>query len=702
MTADAPQHQADRSAAKSRLLARFQRYSSLLARKWWILALGICLGLGAQTALYFTKPPSFVSVGRMIVSIKLAIPEGSVYTEELSNFLGTQMALMQSGVVVNRAHTRVLALLNGATAQPVELRVSSLPKTTIFVLQATGSDAKYTQIFLQSVMDEYTNLKKEMRAQTSDTTLAGLTDEVLRLKKELQTADTELAAFQGTNSVVLLQEQGNSAGNYLTALNQKLAMLKSEHELLRTLTLDQNLERQHGVGGTIPLASDPSAKTGQQAMETDYLRARQQVLLLKGEMDDLGQYLKPRHPKMIALSEEIGRREKLLEIYRKQGAEQLESRKTSLVLQIENVEKEVKEWDAKTLDISKKTAQYHKLKADSQRIQALYDRLLATMQTLDVNKEISPESVTIMEPASAGFPARATLVRELVLGALAGIALGLLVLLLIDRLDDRMLSYTELQELFDEPVLGQIPFEKSPAKGSDVALIEPDDERFSFVEAYRNLRSSLLFAGEKDRRPRILLVTSSVPDEGKSLTASNLAICMAESGSRVLLIDADLRKGGLHGRFGTQANPGLSNLLADSLPWEEMVQTTRHPNLSFLPRGTATQRSGELFISAGLHELLEAAGGKYDYVVLDNAPVMAADDVSCIAPFVDGVVFVLRAEHTSARVARAALEMLYQRRSKVLGLVFNAVKRSNADYHYYKYHDYYQTYPTEANRQKVG
>src|SRR5262249_697887 len=146
--------------------------------------------------------------------------------------------------------------------RPVALKVSVLPKTTIFVLQATGDDPQYTQVFLQSCMEEYVLLKKEMRTQTSDTTVAGLTEEVLRLEKELRKSDQELVEFQSTNSVVLLQEQGNSAGTYLAALNQRLAALKSEYELLQMLTLDQNLERRpEPVANPVPTSATDSSST---------------------------------------------------------------------------------------------------------------------------------------------------------------------------------------------------------------------------------------------------------------------------------------------------------------------------------------------------------------------------------------------------------------------------------------------------------
>jgi polysaccharide biosynthesis transport protein len=682
------------TAAKAHFLAKLDRYKILLRRRWWVLLLGTTLGLAVQGFLSKFDLPSFTSVGRMIVSIKLAIPEGSVYSEELSNFLGTQAALMQSGVVVNRAHIRVTAQKPDTAAKQVSLKVNVLPKTTIFVLQGTGEDPQYTQTFLQACMEEYVGLKKEMRTQASDVTVAGLTEELLRIEKEMRKSEEDLVAFQSTNSVVLLQEQGNSAGNYLNALNQRMAALKSEHELLQLLTLDQNLERRQLTGDALQVANDATDKAASAGGETtgiEYFKAKQQLLLLQADQQDLGRFLRPKHPKMMAMSEEISRRERLLEIFRQQSKEQLESRKNSLELQIQNVEKDVKEWDAKTLDISRKSAEYQRLKSGSQRIEALYNRLLATMQSLDVNKEINPESVTIMEKASPAYPDKPKLSGKLLTGGLMGLGLSFLLLMLLDRLDDRLSSVTELTELFDEIILGQIP--REPSKG-DLALIAAEDTRHTFVEAYRNLRSSLLYMVEEGTRPKTLLITSSVPDEGKSVTSANLAITIAKTGSRVLLVDADLRKGVLHRRFDLPAGPGLSEALSQGLNWEEAVQPTKIPNLFLLPRGVRTDRSSEMFVSAPTEKFLKDASSKYDYLLLDTAPVMAADDVTSLAPHLDGVLFLIRAEYTSARVARAALELLYQRQVRVLGLVFNAVRPTSADYYYYKYSEYYHKYPT--------
>jgi capsular exopolysaccharide synthesis family protein len=282
------------------------------------------------------------------------------------------------------------------------------------------------------------------------------------------------------------------------------------------------------------------------------------------------------------------------------------------------------------------------------------------------------------------IPDRATLPVQLLLGALGGLAVGFLILMLIDRLDDRLASFSELQELFDEEVLSQIPHQKGGGRGNPVSLIVPGDERYSFIEAYRNLRSSLLFMAKPgESQPKVILLTSSIPNEGKSLTCANLSIMLASSGARVLLIDADLRKGTLHHRFQVPAEPGLTEVVSEGVNWQEIVRPTSYSNVFLLTRGAFTGKSSELFIGASTGKFLKEAANNYDFVVIDTPPVMAADDVASLAPHVDAVVFVIRAEMTSARVARAALDLLYQRQAPVLGLVFNGVRPTSVDYYYY-------------------
>jgi Mrp family chromosome partitioning ATPase len=184
----------------------------------------------------------------------------------------------------------------------------------------------------------------------------------------------------------------------------------------------------------------------------------------------------------------------------------------------------------------------------------------------------------------------------------------LVILLGLDRVDDRMASLAEVEELFDEDVLGQIPRQSAGDKlGGIIPSLQPNDQRHPFVEAYRNLRSSLLYMTHEEPRPRTLLVTSSVPGDGKSLTATNLAITMAMGGARVLLIDADLRKGVLQKRLEVTADTGLAEVFLQGTEWRKAVKPTPVENLFLLPRGANTHRSSEFFIGPVMEKLLKEA-----------------------------------------------------------------------------------------------
>jgi len=702
----------DQRASSGNFTARAYRYRTLLAKRWWVILISLGLALGGAAAYLRFTPPLFTSIGQMIVSIKLNLQAGSMYTEDVANFLGTQVALMQGSEVLQRAADHVAAQNPNlsATSRLPMLKVSIIPKTTIFTLLATGENPEYTKAFLQAVMEEYIELKKQMVTRTSDTTSAGLTEQMLRLEPEMQKCDAEIESFLSTNDAALLSEATGMA-NYVVSIYQQLASAQAEQDLLESLTLDQSILLEQNQSPVMAPNSDTAVKAGGMAsgsvlvneglaaggngsmsgnsIGSAYLGVKQQLALLKADRERFAVILKPKHPQMVAMDQEIDKMGQVLEIYRQQSMEQLDARKSALTLQIHNLEVQTKQQSRVNLELSRKSAQYARLEAKSQRVQNLYEQLLAMLQTLDMSKEISPESVTIYEPASDAFQDKNLPSKTMAIASVLGLGLGLGILIVLDRMDDRMNSFTELQATFDEEVLGQIPRERKPKKGGAVPALTLDDARHPFVEAYRNLRSSLLYMAQQEPRPRTLLVTSSVPGDGKSMTATNLAITLTLGGSRVLLVDADLRKGNLHYRLGVKNEAGFSEVFLKGSGWRSAVQTTGFTNLSLLPRGSTTQRSSEFFIGPVMEKFLEEAKSEYDYVVIDSAPVMAADDVTSLAPRMDGVIFVIRAEHTSSRVAHSALNMLYQRKANVLGLVFNSVNVNTGDYYYYyRYQNY--------------
>jgi capsular exopolysaccharide synthesis family protein len=264
----------------------------------------------------------------------------------------------------------------------------------------------------------------------------------------------------------------------------------------------------------------------------------------------------------------------------------------------------------------------------------------------------------------------------------------LAILILLDRIDDRMASFSEFQHHFSENVLGQIPKEK--AKGR-VELLQSDDSRHVFAESYRNIRSSIFFMPYEGPRPKSFLITSAVPSEGKSTVSANLAITMALSGAKTLLIDCDLRRGGIREAFGIESKIGFSEVLKGEVNWREVVVPTAYDTLFVLPRGKTLGQPSENLLRDSTDVLLREIYQHYDYVIIDSSPVMAADDTTSLAPKIDATLFVVRLSYTSARLTKKALELLYSRQVNVPGVILNFVDTSLPEYYYYQYSEYYNT-----------
>jgi len=695
MQAPAPVQPQVMSSWSAAFFTRLHRYKSLLRRRWWVLALTLSAGLLWQAWTLATAAPVFISAGQMMVAPRVNIPESGVM-EEGAQFYGTQIRLMMSPEVGARARARVRAMQPDLAESGAGLDVQQIPKTSIFSLSARGPEPAYAQAWLNAVMDEFIRFKDEMRQDTSDKTLASITEQLLRLEKELEQHETDLFAFQKANDVVVVQEQGSTAGQYLVGLEKELADMNKELQLLEMLSLDQRLSDSPAPssGGAEGNADDSSAAIAAAGPEQDYLKVRQELQLKKNELQELSKFLKPRHPKVIGLQEEIAQQETLLSIYREQSLQQLKTRREALTIKAANTTKLIEEWSKKALAANETIAEFRRLQANVERTKNTYDRLAEMARSLDMSSSLSQGTIQILQRATPAAQLRTGRLEALLKGALAGFALGCAILFLLDRIDDRVNSFTELKDQFEEQVLGQIPREAGAAKR--LALLQQNDSRQIYSEAFRNIRSSLLYMAIEGERPRVLAITSAIPGEGKSTIALNLAITMAFAGSRVLIVDADMRKGVLHEDLAASHTPGLSELLSRQHAWRDLLQKTPYPGLDYIPRGKSAPHVGELLISPAAELFVRETKEAYDYVIFDTPPVLAADDTPSLAPKMDGVIMVMRASYTSSRMTQSSLDILYHRQVNVLGMVFNFIDTNLPDYYHYQYYRSYYDTPTET------
>jgi polysaccharide biosynthesis transport protein len=683
------------------LITRLHRYKSLFLRRWWIPVLTICLGLFVEAFLIYQTPPQYQSTGKMILAGSMKIPQGAIYSEEMGNFFGTQVQLMQSDEVKHSAESLVRSSHPELQPVPVQIFVVQRPRTSIFDLSGIGSAPDYTQAYLNAVMQKYLDFKRGMREDRSHEVTTGITEQLIQVEKDLRNAEDEMLEFQKQNNIGFIQEDSTSAAAYLVRLNQQYAQLKTEYDLLNLLDLDQNLDREQSkmdsVGGA-QAGDNQGLPFSDVGPEADYLKAKQQVQLLKAERDTLAKDLRPNHPKIIKLNDEITKQEKLIELFRADTLERLKTRRESIGKQMENLQGNIKEWEAKALDLSQRLAQFNRIKGKVDRLKMLYDRLTQNLKDIDVSQVVGgEEQVSIMEMATPPISVRPGLIKSLLIGFGIGGLAGIAILVLLDRIDDRMASFTEFQHHFSENVLGQIPKEKTKGK---VDLLQPDDARHVFAESYRNIRSSIFFMPYEGPRPKTFLVTSAVPSEGKSTVSANLAITFALSGARTLLIDCDLRRGALREAFGISSKIGFSEVLRQEVNWREVVVPTAYDTLFVLPRGKVLSQPSEHLLRESTEALLREIYQYYDYIIIDSSPVLAADDTTSLAPKIDATLFVVRLAYTSARLTKKALELLYNRQVNVPGVILNFVDTSLPEYYYYQYSEYYST-PTMPNGEEA-
>ena len=701
MQASAPAHLHDRPTAGSwttSFITRLHRYKALLMRRWWIPLLTICLGVFVQAWLIYQTPPSFLSTSKMMLSGKVNLQQTAVYSEDSMNFYGTQIQLMQSSEVRRSAEALVRATHPEMQPVMVEISVAQKPRTSIFDLQAIGSAPEYTQAYLNAVMQKYLDFKKGLREDRGHDVTTGMTEQLIQVEKDLRGAEDEMLDFQKQNNIGFIQEEGNSAAQYLVRLNQQFAQLKTEYELLEKLDLDQNLDRGQSAkpdaaAGASPAAGENAEQLGMPfsdvGPEGDYLKAKQAVQLLKAERDTLARDLRPKHPKIIKLNDEIAKQENLIGLFRADAVEKLATRRNSIGKQMENLQTSIKEWETKALDLSQRLAQFNRIKGKVDRLKGLYDRLTNSLKDVSVTQAVdSGDQVAIMEMATLPQSVRPGLLKSLLIGLGCGAAAGIAILLLLDRIDDRMASFGEFQNHFSENVLGQIPKEKTKGK---VTLLQPDDARHIFAESYRNIRSSIFFMPYDGPRPKTILITSAVPNEGKSTISANLAITFALSGAKTLLIDGDLRRGAQREAFDINSKIGFSEVLQGDVNWQEVVVPTAYPSLFVLPRGKTLSQPSEHLLRDSTDRLLQEIYNHYDYIIIDSSPVLAADDTTSLAPKIDATLFVVRLSYTSARLTKKSLELLYNRQVNVPGVILNYVDTSLPEYYYYQYSEYYNT-----------
>jgi polysaccharide biosynthesis transport protein len=698
--------------------AKFQRYKILLRRRWWFLMLTAAIGVCTMALKDAGKPQSFSSLAKLVAGGRVVGTQqgAGTYHEYLNDFYGTIIETLESSEMRRRALERVSALNPDLKESEVDIRVLQNRGSAIFNVAAVGTDQKYTRVYLDALLDEFMLLREQDRDLKKNKALVALNQAVKERSSEVEDLLNRLTEFKKNNNIVMLNNGQNQAAEFLSQVEmekKRLELQLSDLDLLledldsalhqrerggQATTMAQPTTATQATNGTVDTATAGASRSGAWSREAgggftrtelDYLEEQRRLSAINRERNELLASFLPQHPKVLELDRLIERTKGSMADLQKEILDEARGQKTGIERRIKTLDSQIDEYSKTAIEVGAKLAEYERLSRAVEESGKTLDEMRELVKRFEVGEEMSSDTVTIMERASVAVEDVSDWMVPLLTGLAVGLGVGIVTLLLFDRLDDRMNSFSEFQALFpNEAILGQIPEQR---QRGDVALLRSNDDRHLYAEAFRNVRSSVLFKNWRGKPPKTIMVTSAVPNEGKTTITSNLAITMALAGARVLLADCDLRRGGVSELFKLPSSPGLSDVLRGKSHWRDAVQETSTRNLDLLARGEVFDQTSEMLLSKTAEEMLREMSEEYDYIMFDSAPVLVADDTGSFAPKMDTLLFVVRMSSTMARLSAKALDLLYDRQVNVGGVILNRSSSSLKEYTYYNYASYYYT-----------
>ncbi len=332
----------------------------------------------------------------------------------------------------------------------------------------------------------------------------------------------------------------------------------------------------------------------------------------------------------------------------------------------------------------------------------MYNILITKIKELDLGSDLKGTNIRIIDPAQVPrSPIGPKKGFNILFAAFIGLGLGVGLAFFLEYIDTSMKTPEDIKRI-QVPYMGFIP---TFHPNNHLELIVQEDPKSLVSEAYRTLRTGILFSGSKPP-PQFIQVTSAGPQEGKTITAANMATVMAQSGSRVLIMDCDMRKPRIHEIFGIPNARGLSDLLLDGEDGFSSIRKTKLPNLDLLTCGTIPANPSELLSSKRMQRLLTLLGEKYDRIIMDSPPVLAVTDSIVLSRLVEGIILVVGAGTSNRNGVARAVELLKEVNARIVGAMLNNLNVDKERYYYSRYYYYnygkygYHSYGDNGNGRK--
>jgi capsular exopolysaccharide synthesis family protein len=542
-----------------------------------------------------------------------------------------------------------------------------------------SADPQFAMHAVNVHAEEYVAQNFELRRQNMAKSLEWLTQELGKQQQKVETSEQALAQYREDQNALSLEDRQNIVVARLNQLNDAVTRAKTNRVQKESLYNQIKALGPAASPDTIPAILQNAYIQSMKTRVADLQRERAVLLERYGE----------KYPAVKDVNANIQDAQRQLTLELAKAIDAIKNDYQSALTEERTLAAALEEQKRTAMDLSRKNVGYTVLEREAHSNRQVYETLLQREKELQVLANSQGNNVRLMDRAElprAAFTPNPR--RDLLLALGAGLALAIGLVLALDYLDDTIKTPEDVTRKLKLPFLGLVPKVKS---NDHPVLSERGDHEFG--EAYRSLRTSLVFSSGSEST-RVIMVTSSQPLEGKTTTACNMAIALAFGGARVLLIDADMRRPGVHRTLGLQNSTGLSHLLTAQASPRQSIQKLENPNLWVMTAGMVPPNPSELLASDRMKMLVaNAQNGPFDWVIVDTPPVLAVTDAVILSQLASGVVFVVGSEMTRMRLAERAMETLMTSKPHLLGVVLNRVDLARNKYYYSRYYGYkYKSY----------
>jgi len=603
----------------------------------------------------------------------------------------------------------VRALQGGLRVEPVrESRTGYDKQTRLIDVTYTHGDpdiaAKITNAIAESFVRSNLEKKNENTASTSEF----LSQRVAELQSQIRADEQKLEAYAKSNQILSLDASQNTVVDRLTGLNKQLLEAENDRKMAEAA---YNAATAPGAASALVEASVAQINDAEQKL-ADLKQKRAQLLVEATE----------EAPEVKEVDQQIAEIQKHLNETRVRNTSTLLTNLETKYRQTLNREQALRTsfnaQKGETVTQNEAAINYRILQQEIQTNKGLLDNLLQKSKENDVVLAGRPNNIFVVDnaigPDSPVGPAR---MRSVMMALVLGLALGVGLALFLEYLDDTIHSTEDVEKFLRLPVLVSIPRIGNGAvrrrllssstsiqkhngnNGGSPELLMNVDGRSSLAEAYRQLRTSVLLS-TAGHVPRSLLVTSSMPGEGKTTTAVNTAVSLAQTGASVVIIDADMRRPRLRSIFGISDRPGLSSILSSEISEAAMlamISSDEGTGLQVLTAGPIPPNPAELLGSDQMRRLMTVLQSQFTHVVVDSPPVSAFTDGVLISSMVDGVLLVVHGGKSSRQIVLRSRQLLNDAGAKIFGVVLNNVDRHAHDDGYYQRYYAPKVYRTDAD-----